>query len=152
MKTGKLGRMILAGTAVLGTLFLAKAATWVAGSFNPPVFLQSVTNLTLFTNTGPAVQVVPNTGMTLTVTSAGNSSNAMPMITGWDVSPDGTNWTTTEPFKLTNTLAGTGVPTTGLLQLTPSNLLDVQWIRETYVSTTSQTAVTNTWSGWAFWQ
>lgn len=122
--------------------FVALANNWAFASLAPAPGLTSVTNAVLTNYAGAAFQVPGNQTLLITAQVYGNVSNVQPATIGWDVTPDGTNWSTTQPYKFTNNLPGVtngGLP----MFFTADMLRGVFAIKPTYFSAVSATAITN---------
>jgi hypothetical protein len=107
-----------------------------------------VTNATAPTINSPAVALYRGRGLAIMPTFIGTNAGTANVILAFNVSADGTNWSTTTPFSYTLPMNGT----TAVIGYTnfPSTLLDnVAYLRLAYISNahTANITVSNvTWS------
>lgn len=133
-----LAAVVVAGTVVATAL----ANNWATFSLSVPPAIAVVTATPLTNNTGTAFLIPAGQPLSLVAQVWGNISNVQPVVIGFDVSPDGVNWSTTQPFKFTNNLPGVtngGLP----IQFTADMLRGYQYLKYTYISAISATAITN---------
>lgn len=107
--------------------------------------LQNIANSTnISTASSPVVIRGANRDVTLWLFSKGASGTGPSnSVAAFDVSPDGTNWTTTLPFGLTNTLNG-NTNVGSFVNVSRTNLAGAMYLRLDKTSTSQVTgAVTN---------
>ena len=130
---------LLAVLAIIVAFFAAPVAqaqnvvglTSRYGTFynNPTNFPLSITNGQTVTVTSTnKVQVWRGRGMAAFILGGGTNVNSMTNVQAtWDISVDGTNWTTTHPFTMT-----TATTSTNFMDYTnfiPDKLDNARWVR-----------------------
>lgn len=138
-------KAILAAAVIGSVVALTSAshsAGWVYTPMTVPTALSQVTNATLTNYSGPNIPIPQNVPITITAQVFGNVSNVQPCVIGFDGSPDGTNWTTTTPWRFTNSQPGF---TNGgfAMQFTAAQLAGIQYLKYSFLSQVSATATTN---------
>jgi hypothetical protein len=109
---------------------------------------QAVTVVSNTTNTAtPAAtfRVEPGLGMNIylkTTPENNGASNVVAKFNAVSSKVAGSVATTTYPFAMTNTLAGSNVTVVGVLQLTPAQLANIYALRFDYLATTQTNNVT----------
>lgn len=150
-------RAVMVAGVVLATVLPAVAGDFAAAPVNIPSFtatqptLLSITN-NVSTNQSAVASAVPVgvNGLTIVVnTTAAQATNGRPVILGFDITPDGTNWTTSQPWLITNNSFGT-TNAGASLTLTADQLRGVKQFRYDFLSAISATAisVTSITYGW----
>lgn len=127
---------------VMASAWVSEATQWVYAPMTVPSALGAVTATPLTNYSGAGIQIPQNVPVVITATIAGNATNVQPVVLGFDVSTDNINFSTTQPFKFTNSQPGvvSGVFT---MQLTAAQLAGFQYVKFTYTSEVSATASTN---------
>lgn len=131
--------VVFAMAVMMSTIVLATQHYYVA--FNVPTGLASITNTTLRSTAGTAIQLLPNQDLAITCSYSCAGVGTSNTTFGFDVSTDNTNWTTTGAIQGTFTDNGTNT-VTGVIQCQKSNLVGIAWIRFGLLITTHTNAVT----------
>jgi hypothetical protein len=139
-------KYLLALTVILafGILMapMAMAIDNFTGVINIASGVSAATNTTVTSTSGTALTIRPGQALALSPYFAGTQGGTSNVVFGFNVSVDGTNYTTTPPgnFLFTNSANGTtGV--IGLHQIPASNLFGIQKIRFDSLATTQTNGI-----------
>lgn len=139
MKTSKFfGGLGLVLLAVAG---VAYAAQFVPGTINVPTALASVNNQTLATTTGTPFDIPQGVAFVIQPDFTAASTGTSNVIFSFNLSTDGTNYSTTYPLTVTNTCNGTTNVIGGTV-IPAATLAGYKKGRFDQVSTTQGNAVT----------
>lgn len=133
---------LLGAVAVVGGAALTIAATQNSVSINIPGDLSWVTTATSNSTAGTAFDIPQNSDLLLYPTVHASGASTSNVIYGFDLTPDGTNWTTTKPIQGGVILTG-ATAATGFIYVSHTNLTGAKQIRLGSVSTTSVATITN---------
>lgn len=135
-------KSLLIGLALLGAAFTVPAGQLNWGTFNIPTDLVWIVTGTSNSTSGTAIDVPQGVDMIIMPSIKGAGATTSNNITGFDVTVDGTNYTTTGALQVTNFLTGSTV-TTGYGIITARQLAGVKKMRFSFSSTPSVQIVTN---------
>lgn len=142
MKNAKLKLTGLVTGLLIGAAALAIAATQNYASINIPGDLTWVTTSTSNSTSGATFDIPQNTDLIILPTVHASGASTSNVVYGFNVTPDGTNFTTTAPIQGGVILNG-ATAATGYIFVSRTNLTGMKQLRFGYCSTTSVATITN---------
>lgn len=142
MKNAKLKMMGLAGLLAGLAVFTAIAVTQNYGTINIPGDLTWVTTSTSNSTAGATFDIPQNTDLIILPTVHASGASTSNVVYGFNVTTDGTNFTTTAPIQGGVILNG-ATPATGYIYVSRTNLTGLKQLRFGQCSTTSLATITN---------
>lgn len=142
MKNAKL-KMTGLVLAVLTASVAVYAAVLHSASITIPGDLSWVTTATSNSTSGTAFDIPQNTDLIITPTVHASGASTSNVVYGFDLTLDGTTWTTTAPIQGTIGPLKGATPITGFIYVNRTNLTGAKQLRLGQVSTTSVATITN---------
>lgn len=121
---------------------VAIAATQHYASINIPADLSWVTTATSNSTSGVAFDIPQNSDLIIMPTVHASGASTSNVVYGFDLTPDGTNWTTTHPIQGGVLLNG-ATSQTGYIFVSHTNFTGAHQARLGSASTTSVATITN---------
>lgn len=121
---------------------LTIAAVQNSATINIPADMVWVTTSTSNSVAGTPFDIPQNSDLIILPTVHATGASTSNVVYGFDVTPDGTNWTTVAPIQGSLTLKG-ATPVTGYIYVSRTNLTGLKQLRFGQVSTPSVATITN---------